>query len=54
MLYTRKDMKASDIFESTVDEDVVINLEIKNIDNTKEMVEKTGMDLASSYIFYQK
>ena len=40
MLYKRKDMKISDISESAMDEDVSINLEMENIDNT-EMVEKT-------------
>ena len=42
MLYTRKDMKASDISESAVDENVVISLEMKNIESTEKMVEKTG------------
>ena len=35
-------MKASDISESAVDNDVVSNLEIENIDDTEKMVEKTG------------
>ena len=34
MLYKRKDMKATDISESAGDDDVVINLEMENIDNT--------------------
>ena len=41
MLYTRKEMKASDISESAVDEDVVSNLEMENIDNTEKLGEKT-------------
>ena len=41
MLYKRKDMKATDISESAGDDDVVINLEMENIDNTEKLVEKT-------------
>ena len=41
MLYKRKDMKALDIHESAMDEDVVSNLEMENIDNTAKLVEKT-------------
>ena len=42
MLYTRKEMKASDISESAADEDLVINLEMDNIESTEKIVEKTG------------
>ena len=41
MLYKRKDMKASDISESAVDEDVVSNLEMEIIANTEKLGEKT-------------
>jgi hypothetical protein len=35
-------MKASDISESDMDEDVVINLEMESIENTEKTVEKAG------------
>ena len=41
MLYKRKDIKATDISESAGDDNVVINLELENSDNTEKLVEKT-------------
>ena len=49
MLYKRKDMKASDIHESAMDEDVVSNLEMENIENTEKLGEKTGNDEEPRY-----